>query len=384
MNRLDKNKTCKKCVLNDGDPNLKIDDNGYCNICNQELIRSSESTSQQVYVGSEINLKKCYDRSIEFDEYIKRNEKRDYDCMLMLSGGKDSLYILNKIINKDKLNPLMFTFNHPFESKKALKNIETVMEKIPGEYVNYSPSIISFKEIMKTVLTKKYEDSIVAEVGLRIPCAVCALYMILCAILFAKKMNIRYVFYCADSNQMTYLPTSTKFVLHAFINLCGENLFSILPQKAQIEELINLEEDELPQIVYPFATIGYDANEILKEVKNLGLYESSPTETHCILYPLLNLYSIKRYNKYYYSEEISSKIRSGLLERDKVIKFLNQYKELIVDVAKKDQVNDEDKKIIRKVIAMLDDNASAVEYESVNIERIPEIMKYLGVNYKDV
>jgi len=74
------NQICSNCILSDADPVIKIDKDGLCNFCKG----SHYYEEKKCYAKAYINAKR-------FWEDI--NEKR-VPCLLMLSGGKDSVYII--------------------------------------------------------------------------------------------------------------------------------------------------------------------------------------------------------------------------------------------------------------------------------------------------
>ncbi|MFB6556621.1 OzmP, partial [Streptomyces sp. NPDC056405] len=55
---------------------------------------------------------------------------------------------------------------------------------------------------------------------------------------------------------------------------------------------------------------------IVAELKAKGLYDSSPLETHCTLFPLLNYYSFKNWDCMFYKLNASSHKRSVARNKD--------------------------------------------------------------------
>lgn len=78
-----------------------------------------------------------------------------YDCLLMFSGGKDSIYMLNKLVTEDKL----------FGDNLTLFYNENDLNKIPklifpyAEYGDYNKDNVTFEE-------KTYRKSVIEEHGL--------------------------------------------------------------------------------------------------------------------------------------------------------------------------------------------------------------------------
>ena len=47
--------------------------------------------------------------------------KGDYDCIVPFSGGKDSTYVLYKVVKEHNLKPLVISFDHGFYRGVHLK-----------------------------------------------------------------------------------------------------------------------------------------------------------------------------------------------------------------------------------------------------------------------
>ena len=71
---------CKKCLFPETKPDLFFDENGICSACN---------SAQEKYNGIDWDQRK-----FEFEKIINnyRKEGAGYDCIIPVSGGKDSTY----------------------------------------------------------------------------------------------------------------------------------------------------------------------------------------------------------------------------------------------------------------------------------------------------
>ena len=79
-------KVCSKCIYDERVSYITFDENGVCNYCHQ-----IEKLKEEYGTGSEKGIKKL--------EAIIENIKRDgygkpYDCIIGVSGGTDSSYML--------------------------------------------------------------------------------------------------------------------------------------------------------------------------------------------------------------------------------------------------------------------------------------------------
>jgi acyl-CoA synthetase (AMP-forming)/AMP-acid ligase II len=104
---------CRKCLLTTNHPGVEIDGHGICRVC------------RQFYTyGAAI---KDYFRPFEAFKAVvaqaRQQSQSDYDCLLLYSGGKDSSYVLHRLVEMG-LNVLAYTFDNGFISTAAFKNIE--------------------------------------------------------------------------------------------------------------------------------------------------------------------------------------------------------------------------------------------------------------------
>lgn len=111
-------KTCQKCLLNSTYRNIEFDKQGICNYC-----RTYQSYKDKL---SDFNSAQ---RLLE-DRFNLIRGKYDYDCLVGISGGKDSSYLAHQLKNKYGLKILTFTFDNGFLTDYAKKNIERVVKKL--------------------------------------------------------------------------------------------------------------------------------------------------------------------------------------------------------------------------------------------------------------
>ena len=93
---------CKKCVYPQVSVNLTIDQDGICSAC---------KTKAKFYALTEDHWK---ERKIRFDQIIKEQNKynkSNYDCIIPVSGGKDSYYQTHIITKEFNLKPLLMTYD---------------------------------------------------------------------------------------------------------------------------------------------------------------------------------------------------------------------------------------------------------------------------------
>ena len=140
-------KRCKKCLLSEHHPKTVFDENGVCNTCNKFDVFKEQSVQ---YFKTMSDLKNLMTGA-------QKTKNSEYDCMLLYSGGKDSSYVLYRLVEMG-LKVLAFTFDNGFISKAAFENIRRQTSKLGVE------SIISTTERMDDIFIESlHSDSTVCS-----------------------------------------------------------------------------------------------------------------------------------------------------------------------------------------------------------------------------
>lgn len=111
-------KICSKCIYDDRIPYITYDNNGVCKYCHQ-----LEKLKQDYGTGK----KKGEEKFIKIVEQIKKEGKdKKYDCIIGVSGGTDSSYMLY-LAKKYGLRPLAVHYDNTWNSAIATENIRKVL-----------------------------------------------------------------------------------------------------------------------------------------------------------------------------------------------------------------------------------------------------------------
>jgi len=106
-------KYCKKCILPDTRPNLILDEEGVCNACRNH--------------GTKLEID--WDGRLKLFENVVENAKvnsQGYDCLIPVSGGKDSTWQVVKCLEYG-LNPLAITWKTPVRTEIGQKNLDNLV-----------------------------------------------------------------------------------------------------------------------------------------------------------------------------------------------------------------------------------------------------------------
>lgn len=295
---------CTVCSLAEGHPGITLDENQVCNLCNLE-------------VATELLHNFTYTRQV-FTEFTSAgpNPDGDYDCLFMYSGGKDSTWMLDKFVNEYGKRVLAYTFDIPFESSHAAQNVALAKSRIDATFVLDSDEA-GIKSMMRDVFNRPKPAGPGKYLDEKLPCISCRTFFVIRAILYAVRHRIPYIILCADPQQILTMESNVREVVRGFYQTFGPERTGQLFGD-EIEEILFADEADLPKIVFPFIATRYeyDPDRMVAELKAKGLYESSPMETHCTLYPLLNYYSFRNYDCMFYKLNASSYLRAVRKNKD--------------------------------------------------------------------
>ena len=104
------------------DSKIVFDSNGVCDHCHtyDSDIRSKWAPDRQ-----------CDDELGHFVEAVRdRGRGKDFDCILGMSGGVDSSYLLHFVVQELGLRPLVFHVDAGWNSQIAVNNIQVMVEKL--------------------------------------------------------------------------------------------------------------------------------------------------------------------------------------------------------------------------------------------------------------
>jgi hypothetical protein len=286
------------CSLGSDHPGIVIDEQQVCNLCRLDIAGDLL-----------VNYRYTSEMFGRF-QAAGRNDEGPYDCLFMYSGGKDSTYMLDKFVNEYGKRVLAYTFDVPFESTHAAENIRLAKERVPATFV-VDADDDNITRMMREVFNRPAPGKPGSYLDEKLPCVSCRSFFVIRAILYAFRHKIPYIALCADPQQILTMESNVREIVRGFYRTFGVRLTDEL-FRGEIEQLLFAEDDELPSIVFPFIEMrhAYDPDAIVEELKAKGLYASSPMETHCTLFPLLNYYSFKHWDCMIYKLNSASHLRA--------------------------------------------------------------------------
>ena len=110
--------TCTRCILPEVYRGIRFDESGVCNYC--RFYEENRAALTDFDLGKKL-LEERFDRV---------RDRGGYHCLVGLSGGKDSTYVLYRLVRHHRLNVLAFTWENGFLNDYARENIRTIVERL--------------------------------------------------------------------------------------------------------------------------------------------------------------------------------------------------------------------------------------------------------------
>lgn len=142
------NQICSRCVMDDTVPGIQFDENGICTFCK---IHDELEKKYPLNDETPIKLKKLVDK-------IKNDGRgKKYDCIVGVSGGRDSTYTLYNTV-KLGLRPLAVHFDNGWNSELAVQNIKNACAKLNVDLYTLVADWEEFKDLQKSFLKASVPD----------------------------------------------------------------------------------------------------------------------------------------------------------------------------------------------------------------------------------
>lgn len=113
---------CTQCVMDTSDSMIQFDEHGVCDHCRdfEQNVKPNWHTDARGRAQLEKTIEK-----------IKQDGKdRDFDCIMGMSGGADSSYLLHLAVKEFGLRPLVFHVDGGWNSQIAVNNINVMIDKL--------------------------------------------------------------------------------------------------------------------------------------------------------------------------------------------------------------------------------------------------------------
>ena len=119
---------CVRCCMPATQEGLTFDELGICQAC-----QSSEQKIHINWIEREKKLRELLDKA-------KANAGNNYDCILPVSGGKDSFFQAYVLTQVYKMKPLAVTFSHNWFSEIGWYNLQNLLQTFEIDHMMFTPN----------------------------------------------------------------------------------------------------------------------------------------------------------------------------------------------------------------------------------------------------
>lgn len=114
---------CTNCVMDTTDVKIAFDENGICDHCQNFFNHTIKN-----WPTKSANSSESLEKIIKRIKYEGKN--KEFDCLIGMSGGIDSSYLLYLAKEKFNLRPLVFHVDAGWNSDIAVNNIQVLVDKL--------------------------------------------------------------------------------------------------------------------------------------------------------------------------------------------------------------------------------------------------------------
>jgi hypothetical protein len=188
---------CTRCIIPDSYPKVTFE-NGLCTFCRRHEVAPHV---RRDFLGEE-----------KLRELLMSKNTGSHHCIVPLSGGKDSSYILLHVARKMGLRPLAVHFDSGFIEEQTKSNIEKLCSALSVELVTVRSSLHRKKMLQQSMKMARY-GKFAGVSGLGGTCVSCENSTRTAAISEARKRNIPFLLWGStdfEDSPDAFLSTSQQ------------------------------------------------------------------------------------------------------------------------------------------------------------------------------
>ncbi|MEK7124315.1 MAG: N-acetyl sugar amidotransferase, partial [Patescibacteria group bacterium] len=136
-------KYCKRCLYPANHPlGITFDSEGICSGC-----RVHEEKD-------ELNWKERGEKLKKILNEFRNKDGKNYDCIIPVSGARDSYFIVDTIKNKYKMHPLLVTYNKQYNTKIGIRNLSYLKALLGCDLLTLTVSPKIVRKVTRATIEK--------------------------------------------------------------------------------------------------------------------------------------------------------------------------------------------------------------------------------------
>lgn len=300
---------CKRCIYDNKVYGISFDKDGVCNYC-----RQIENLERQFFTGKPKGEKLLSDIVDQIKSSGKRNK---YDCIIGVSGGTDSSYLLLKSLEWG-LRPLAVHYDNTWNSAIATENIRKVTSKLKIDLYTY------------VIDNKEADDIFRAFLLAGVPEFDASTDMAYAQVLriAAAKYGVKYILEGHSFKAEGISPQGKNYFDGKYIQDIHRKFGSLSMKTYPLMTFFQFMKWILiyrQQFIRPLWYIDYSkpsARDILKKETGWEYYGGHHLENRATIF-LHNVYNPQKFGIDNRNWNLAAEVRSGILDREKALEIFN-------------------------------------------------------------
>ncbi|MDZ4726908.1 MAG: N-acetyl sugar amidotransferase [Leptospira sp.] len=301
--------SCQRCLCDNTISSISYDENGICNYCKRHDLLTKEFNDDS---ENSKNLKKLVQK-------IKQDgQKKEYDCIVGVSGGTDSSYTLHLALQLG-LRPLAVHFDNGWNTIQSVSNVKAITDKLQVDLETYVVEWEEFKDIQLSFLKAS------------VPCIEVPTDVGIFAVLYkiANQENIKYILGGQSFKTEGTVPKEWSYIDGTYVSTIqkkfGSKKIKSYPNLSLVKLFYYIFLKKI-QIIPILNYVDYEktkAKDLLREIYKWQDYDGHHYE---------NIYSKFAFGWYQFYKfgidkrkiSYSGPIRSGIMNRSEGIKKISE------------------------------------------------------------
>jgi N-acetyl sugar amidotransferase len=144
-----KYQVCARCVMDTTIKVIDFDEKNICNYCKDYDYRVATELYKEPERSRRLN--------ILIDRIKKEGQKKEYDCIIGVSGGVDSTYVAY-LVKEFGLRPLAIHLDNGWNSELAVQNIQQLLKKLNIDLYTHVINWNEFQDLQKAFIKSSIEN----------------------------------------------------------------------------------------------------------------------------------------------------------------------------------------------------------------------------------
>lgn len=304
---------CKCCIMPEVKDQVEFDSRGRCKVCAKQGSAGHKTEQVPAETGLAALQQKVND--------LKADRQGSYDCVVGVSGGKDSTMTLYVAKKKLGLNPLAVFVDNGFCSEEMYQNVINATDALGVDLMMFKPGLI--KSLFKTLLIRKKNVyfcricNALIDVYLRETAARHGVRLLLGGYTkgqeFLKGRELFWIYRVSDDALVGAIKNNPEF---RFVHDMFESLTQYFYDNFNSIQLVS-----------PFQYLDYDEDEIVRVISSelgFSLPRISWPEgsTNCLFNVVSQFLAVRSFGYSQHEVEISTLVRKGEMSRQRALEIV--------------------------------------------------------------